>query len=362
MPDMLAHYEVAEGARARLAEGPLARLLAADHDAFKVGAQGPDFLFYSGVWPGRKSRADLAASAHRHKTGAALGALLAYAARAPVPERATVTAFACGYAVHLCLDASAHPWIQYWTGDVERTGDPAVTAAARRRHGVFEASIDTWLSHGYSSDQGWVRRQRLLVMAPEQVASVTAAWEHVEREVYGATFTAAEGRAAFRDMAFMYGNMSDRRTAFSRTVLALGRLIDPDGTNRAIIYPREPHPTAAALLGRRRTWYNPWEPEAPRDDTFEELMEAASVQALAILQAVEIALFACEDGTATRATDAPSSLDPTADVASSLDPADIAAAVVAAAGDRSMLTGLPCEDPRPAVAFAPDMARLWDLP
>jgi hypothetical protein len=27
-----------------------------------------------------------------------------------------------------------------------------------------------------------------------------------------------------------------------------------------------------------------------------------------------------------------------------------------------MLTGLPCEDPRPAVAFAPDMARLWDLP
>jgi hypothetical protein len=351
MPDMLAHHEVAEGARARLAEGPLARLLAAEHDAFKVGAQGPDFLFYSGVWPGRKSRADLAASAHRHRTGATIGALLAYAAGAPARERAVTAAFACGYAAHLCLDASAHPWIQYWTGDVERTGDPAATAAARRRHGVFEASIDVWLSRRHSADQGWVRRQRLLVMAPEQVAAVTAAWEHAEREVYGATITAAEGRAAFRDMAFIYGNMSDRRTAFSRTVLALGPLIDPDGTNRAIIYPRDPHPTAAALLGRRRTWYNPWEPESPRDDTFDEIMEAASAQALAILQATERAFFGDGDAAATL----------TAEAASGPDPAGIAAAVAAAAGDRSMLTGLPCEDPRPAVAFVPGMVRLWGL-
>jgi hypothetical protein len=49
MPDMLAHYTVAEAARQSLPGGPLARLLATERDAFKVGAQGPDFLFYSGV-------------------------------------------------------------------------------------------------------------------------------------------------------------------------------------------------------------------------------------------------------------------------------------------------------------------------
>ncbi len=51
MPDMFAHYTVAEAARQSLPDGPLARLLAAEHDAYKVGAQGPDFLFYSGVRP-----------------------------------------------------------------------------------------------------------------------------------------------------------------------------------------------------------------------------------------------------------------------------------------------------------------------
>ncbi len=334
MPDMLAHYEVAEAARARLAEGPLARLLAVRHDAFKVGAQGPDFLFYAGVWPGRASRADVAAVTHRHKTGETVAALVAAAAAAPPPERDTVAAFACGYAGHLCLDASAHPWIQYWTGDVERTGDDAATAPARRRHGVLEASIDVTLARRRSHDQGWVRRQRLLKMPPDQADAVSAAWERVVDEVYGMRFTAAEGRAAFRDMAFMYGNMSDRRTAFSRAVLALGPLVDPDGTNRVVIYPCGPHPTAAGLLAGRRTWYNPWIPQEPRRETFTELMEAAAAWALRCLQAVEAVLF---HGAG-------------------------AGEIVAATGDRSMLTGLPCSDPRRPAAFAAGIEQLWGMP
>lgn len=333
MPDMLAHFEVAEAARARLAEGSLARLLADQHDAFKVGAQGPDFLFYAGVWPGQASRADVAAVTHRHRTGETIAALVARAAAANAPGRDSVAAFACGYAAHLCLDASAHPWIQYWTGNVERTDDPAATAPARRRHGVLEASLEVALSRRRSPDQGWVRRQRLLVMAPAQMDAVACAWKHVVRDVYDVEFTAAEGRAAFRDMAFMYAHMSDRRTAFSRAVLALGPLVDPDGTDRVVIYPREPHPTAAGLLAGRRTWYNPWVPHEPRRETFAELMEQAAAWALTCLQAVEAVLFAGAG----------------------------AGEIVAATGDPSMLTGLPWDDPRPPLAFAADIERLWGM-
>ena len=32
---------------------------------------------------------------------------------------------------------------------------------------------------------------------------------------------------------------------------------------------------------------------------------------------------------------------------------------VAVIGDRSMLTGLACDDPRPRVAFAPDRDLIW---
>lgn len=334
MPDMLAHYEVAEVARARLPEGPLARLLAADHDAFKVGAQGPDFFFYAGVWPGQRSRAGLAGLVHQHRTSGLFHALLTAAAAAPPAEAGVVTAFACGYAAHLCLDASAHPWIQYWTGDVSGIAAP-VEPAARRRHGVLEGSLDVTLARRHSPDTGWVRAQRLLDMTPAQLPVVTVLWEQVMRDVHGETFTAAEGRRAFRDMAFAYGAMSDPRCAFSRALarVAATPFADADGTIRTQIYPREPHPVAARLLAGQRRWYYPAVPGEPRTETFAEIMESAAAQTLSCLEAIQTAL--CDGG-------------------------DVDAAV-AAIGDRNMLTGLPCEDPRPPLAFAAGIERLWGM-
>ncbi len=50
----------------------------------------------------------------------AFAAMLRLAGAAPAPDRPALYAFVCSYAAHLCLDAGAHPWILYWTGDVSR--------------------------------------------------------------------------------------------------------------------------------------------------------------------------------------------------------------------------------------------------
>jgi len=221
MPDMLAHYEVAEAARARLPQSPLARVLAAEHDAFKVGAQGPDFFFYSHAWPGQRSRGDLAFLVHQHRTSEVFRALLSAAAEASPRERPVICAFTCGYAAHVCLDADAHPWIQYWTGDITAGVDTPSGASARRRHGVLEASIDLTLSGRHSADPGWIRSRRLLDMPRYQRAVVASVWSRLMAEVHGVAYSAAEGRAAFRDMAFVYGSMTDRHSALSLVLAAL---------------------------------------------------------------------------------------------------------------------------------------------
>ena len=333
MPDMLAHYEVAEAARARLAEGPLARALAAEPDAYKVGAQGPDFLFYAGVWPGQHGRGDLATLVHQHRTNELFRALLAAAAEAPAAERPIIAAFTCGCAAHLCLDAGAHTWIQYWTGDVTKPVGAPGAAATRRRHGVFEGSIDVSLARRRSRDSGWIRRRRLLEMTPTQTEVVAGVWSAVMRAVHDVTFTPAEGRAAFRDMAFVYGSMSDPRSPFSRLLAVAAPLIDHDGVIRTQIYPRAPHPVATALLAGRRPWRSPWMPDVRRDDTFTEIAATAAAETLRCLEAVEDTLFGAGD------------------------PGELLALI----GDRNMVTGLPCEDQRPALAFAPDQARLWSI-
>ncbi|MEE4276334.1 MAG: zinc dependent phospholipase C family protein [Thermoleophilia bacterium] len=332
MPDMLAHWEVAEKARARLRPGSLAQLLDAQPDAYKVGAQGPDFLFYSRVWSADRSRRYLALHVHQHHMRDVFHALFDHAAGLPAEERAVTLAFTCGYAAHLCLDAEAHPWIMYWTGDITERADPAERTLAFRRHGLLESSIDVMLRQQRSDDPAWIRRARLLRMSRAQTAVVARAFERVLGDVHGVSFSAAEGRAAFRDMALVYSAMSDRRARLTRLLTVLAPVVDHAGVmNRTQLYPDDPLPLVVDLARTTRRWFRPALPDEPRTETLDEIFELAVGESARCLNAVEGLLGGAGAGE-------------TAD----------------AIGDRNMLTGMPCEDPRPLVAFSPDPVHLDD--
>ena len=332
MPDMFAHYTVAEAARQSLPDGPLAQLLAAEHDAYKVGGQGPDFLFYSGVWPWQAGRNDLARLLHRHEMSAVFRSMLSHADGLPEAGRAIAFAFVCGYAAHLCLDAGAHPWVLYWTGDISGDAPAETRERALRSHGLLEGSIDVMLRRERSPARDWLRRQGLLRMSGAQTAVVAEMFEHVFADVHGTAFPASEGRAAFRNMAFVNSAMSDRHTLFSRLLVGLGPLVDRAGTTRAQIYPDEPLPAAERLASGRRRWCHPSVPQQERTETLRELLDAAGAETRRCLEAI-----------------APGACGETGDVD----------AAVASIGDRSMLTGLPCGDRRPLVAFAPGHELMW---
>jgi hypothetical protein len=100
---------------------------------------------------------------------------------------------------------------------------------------------------------------------------------------------------------------------------------------RTQIYPETPAPAAARLYAERRDWYYPSLPGEPRGTTFAEILEAATAGTARCLQAIS----AVSEGDAA---------------------VDEAVAVI---GDRSMFTGLACDDPRPRVAFAPDRDVIW---
>ena len=332
MPDLLTHYDVAKAARARLAPGRLARLLEEAPDAYAVGAQGPDFLFYSHLWLSGRGRSDLAFFAHQQRMSEAFAAMLQLAGAAPAPDRPALYAFVCGYAAHLCLDAGAHPWILYWTGDVSQGTDSAAGARAMRRHGIFEASLDVMLAARHRPPGfSWPRSRRLLSMQPPRRWSVAAMWSRVMRDVHGLSFTPHEASAAFRNMAFVYGSMTDKRSPLSLLLRAGGGRLDPRGLARTQIYPEAPHPAVITLVGERREWRAPSRPDVPRTQTFAEICDQAVDETAACLQAIEGTAFGGDD----------------------------LEAALAVIGDRNMITGVACGDPRPLVAFAPERDELW---
>lgn len=333
MPDMFAHYQVAEAARARLPRGELALTLTALPDAYKVGAQGPDFLFYSHPWPGQRSRQDLAFLTHQHKMDEVFRCMLGNAVRLPADERAVALSFVCGYASHLCLDANAHPWVMYWTGDVSDGAAPEARARAFRYHGMLESSIDVILCREQSSDRRWLRKQDLLHMPAGQTAVIAALYEKVMSDVYGVAFSASEGRDAFRAMERIYTAMTDRRTPLARLMSGLAPLMDVRGLEPTQIYPDSPWPVAAGLFAGRRPWYFPSVPDRPQTTTFREICDIAVDETLSCLLAV--APVASGDG----------------------DAVDEAVRVI---GNRSMFTGTDCDETRPLVAFAPDLDLIWE--
>lgn len=328
MPDMFAHYLVAEAAAQRADAGPL---LAGSFDAYKVGAQGPDVFFYSRLVRGRRGRPNLAHLTHQYQMAAAFRSMLTRAAASPAEERGAAFAFVAGYAAHLCLDAGAHPWVLYWTGDITDGADPPTRTEAFRRHGILEASIDVILTRERSDDTAWLRRQRLLRLPPAQAMTAARLLSGMLSDVHGVTFTPGEGRSAFRAMEWVYTTMSDPRSLPTRLLGMVAPAVDKGGVVRTQIYPETPAPAAAGLYAERSPWYYPSLPEEPRTATFAEILETATAETARCLRAI-VAV---------------------ADRDAAVDEA------VAVIGDRSMFTGVACGDPRPLVAFAPGRKELW---
>jgi hypothetical protein len=328
MPDMFAHYLVAEGAMRRAgADG----FVAGAYDAYKVGAQGPDVFFYSRLVRGHRSRPNISRLTHQHQMAAAFRSMLARAAASPTGERDAAFAYVAGYAAHLCLDAEAHPWVLYWTGDITDGADPAEKAEAFRRHGILEASIDVILTRERSDDTAWLRRQRLLRLPPAQATTAARLLSGMLSDVYDVSFTPTEGRSAFRAMEWVYTTMSDPRALPTRLLGMVAPAVDKAGVVRTQIYPKTPAPAAARLYAEGRPWYNPSLPAEARTTTFADILETATAETARCLEAIA----ATADGDAA---------------------VDEAVAVI---GDRSMFTGLTCDDPRPRVAFAADRDLLW---
>jgi hypothetical protein len=328
MPDMFAHYLVAESAMQRADAG---RLVEGAYDAYKVGAQGPDVFFYSRLVRGHRSRPNISRLTHQHRMAAAFRSMLTRASASPARERDAAFAYVAGYAAHLCLDAEAHPWVLYWTGDITDGAEPAAKTEAFRRHGILEASIDVILTRDRSDDTAWLRRQRLLRLPSAQATTAATLLSGMLSDVYDVTFTPTEGRSAFRAMEWVYTTMSDPRALPTRLLGMVAPAVDKAGVVRTQIYPRTPAPAAAALYAERRPWCFPSLPDEPRTTTFAEIMEAATAQTACCLEAIAAV----------------------ADREAAVDEA------VAVIGDRSMFTGLDCDDPRPRVAFAPDRDLIW---
>lgn len=292
MGDFLTHVLHAERVRERIESRRLLEGISSRPALYRLGAQGPDVLFFHRTFPdnGKNSLQPLGHRMHEMRTGRFLSEGFArLAAHSWGDEWLDLAVYLAGFVCHHCLDRVLHPYVNHadakWLWSVDGR---MVTVT----HMEVELALDVLL---------WERRGSgpAYRTSCAQLADVGKAWP--------------PGVLAFwlEGLADVYGVKVDERTmneALAHFRRGNRLLYDPKGWKKKLVIwldnlsgggiqpPKVPYPVAVSkdldwLNRKHRTWFNPEKPEEKRDETVDELLGRAADEAAAVINAAYAALM-----------------------------------------------------------------------
>ena len=112
-------------------------------DAFLLGNQGPDPLFYTVLSPQLREHNRLGSIMHNKKPSELLAALKNSLDILGSAEREVGRAYALGFLSHYTLDSTMHPFVFFHEYQLCDAGEPGLTRAdGSEVHGVIESELD----------------------------------------------------------------------------------------------------------------------------------------------------------------------------------------------------------------------------
>jgi hypothetical protein len=138
MPAQISHLVFGEEALRAALGADAEAILDRFGNVFRFGTQGPDFFYHNQRT--RPSGLKYGVALHREGYGRLIACLVREHLRLRSPAVSTLGAYILGFATHAILDRKTHPYINYFSGWVER-GDPA-SQRYYRCHVYLERVLD----------------------------------------------------------------------------------------------------------------------------------------------------------------------------------------------------------------------------
>lgn len=157
-------------------------------DAFLLGNQGPDPLFYAMVHPGLPGVSEVGNRMHSEKPAELLAAMRAGIREAPAADQPIDRAYVLGFLCHYLLDSTAHPLIQSQEYALCDAGVPGLTREnGSDVHAVIESELDELvLTVKRDATIATFNPAKQILRASDRVlAAISALYDSVIRETYG---------------------------------------------------------------------------------------------------------------------------------------------------------------------------------
>ena len=258
-----------------------------ERDAFLLGSQGPDPLFYIVCDPLMHKWVRLGHVMHESRPAALLAAMREAAECLAGHEREVAKAYVAGFSCHWLLDSTMHPFVYFWQRGLCSAGvDGLDESCGSKVHAEIERDLDEMVLFSLTGRtvEGWrpheraLRASRAVLRALDKVYFYVALW--------------------------VYGRATDPRTfsvAVRRHRLVQHAFDSPSGCRRALLgsaeraLTRSPFSLINAMSHRPRSeevsdfdnrgglpWENPFTHEVSRA-SFWELFDAAQARALPLV-------------------------------------------------------------------------------
>ncbi len=276
MGEFLTHILQADRVPERIESRRIAESLRSHRQLFRLGAQGPDPLFFHGCFPGNGKKKLVAVGRLLHNSRT--GAFLSHGFRQLHPVSWTedweqLAAYLCGMVCHYFLDRILHPYVNavenkwIWSDD----GIPTPTT-----HGEVETMLDVilWKQSGRGSACR-VRSLPLVVRTRHWPESVQNFWITALYDTYDIHVTEKEFLEMTRDFKRGERLLYDPRGIKTHLIHWVDGLTGGAFHPGKMPYPPKPIPGIDWTNDKRRSWFQPELPKVRRNESVEMLMEEA---------------------------------------------------------------------------------------
>lgn len=259
----------------------------AERDAFLLGNQGPDPLFYLTIDPLMHKWSPLGNALHASAPAEVLLAMREAALRLEGRERQIARAYVAGFACHWLLDSTIHPFVYFWQNGICSAGVPGLDESARSRvHAEIERDFDEMALYALTGRtvERWRPHERVLAASRATLAAIdkvyfyAALWVY-ERAIDPRTFSTAVHE--FRLVQRVFDSPSGRKRDLLGTVERLATR-KPYSLVRSMSHRARPEDTSDFDNRDHRPWENPFTHEVGTQG-FWDLFDDAHAHALPVL-------------------------------------------------------------------------------
>lgn len=261
-----------------------------ERDAFLLGNQGPDPLFYLVADPLMHKWSPLGNAMHDGSPAELLLAMREAYLRLEGYERQVARAYVAGFACHWLLDSTMHPFVYFWQHGICRAGVPGLSEKdGSKVHAEIERDLDEMVLFSLTGRtvERWVPHERTLSATRTTLAAIDKLYFYVALWVYDKpidprTFSTAviEFRLAQRLLDSAHGR---KRAVVGTLERALGRT--PYSLLAAMSHRARPEDTSDFDNRERAAWENPFTGASSRE-SFWDLWDGARERVLPTIDAL----------------------------------------------------------------------------